>query len=80
MKVKDLLSILRDLDPEANVVLCAQPNYPIEYTLRDVAVRSDFSDPDDMTSGAQPNDVLLLEGTHLRYGSRAAWDASRAQR
>lgn len=80
MKVKDLLAILRDLDPEANVVLSTQPSYPMEYALSSVAVRSDVSDRDDMTRGAQPNDVLLLEGSHLRYGSRASWDASRAQR
>ena len=77
MKVKDLLAILSDLDPEADVLLASQPNYPIEYRLGGVAVRSDFADPDDLSAGAKSNDVLLLEGSHIRYGSRDAWDRPR---
>ena len=80
MKVKDLFAILRDLDPEANVVLATQPHYPMEYALSGVALRSDVSEAENTSSGARPNDVLLLEGAHLRYGSRDAWDLSRAQR
>jgi len=80
MKVRDLLAILRDLDPEAKVVLATQAHYPMEYALSGVALRSDVSEAENTSSGALPNDVLLLEGSHLRYGSRGAWDPSRAQR
>ncbi len=83
MKVKDVLAILADLDPEANVLLATQPSYPMESTLGGVAVRSEVSEvseSDDTAAGPQPNDVLLLEGSHVRYGTRAAWDPSRAQR
>ncbi len=77
MKVKELIEILSTLDPEAAVVLASQPSYPMEYALRGVAVRSDFCEDERLSSGAQPSDVLLLEGSHLRYGARAAWDQPR---
>ena len=77
MKVRDLLTMLADVDPEANVLLGTQPGYPMEYALRGVAVRSDFSGAEDTGAGARPNDVLLLEGAHLRYGTRDAWDQAR---
>ncbi len=75
MKVKNLLKILRDMDPEANVLLDVQPNQPIEYSVTGVVQRSEFSefDPTEAACGGNPNDVLLLAGVYLRYGSRAAW-------
>jgi hypothetical protein len=80
MKVKDLLAILRETDPEANVVLNTQPHYPLEHALSGVVVRSDYSDLDGPVAGSKPNDVLLLEGSQLRYGARMAWDRSLARR
>jgi hypothetical protein len=75
MKIKDLLAALRDLDPEANILLIIQPGHPLEYEVAGVAVRSDFSK--DTNAGAQPGDVLLLQGAGGRYGSREAWSRPR---
>lgn len=90
MKVHELISILQNCDPDAEVVLAEQPTYPMEHKLVGVSVREDFTDApfvdeddeDDEVGPfsrerkpgeARPNDVLLLEGAHLRYGNKAAW-------
>lgn len=78
MKVKALIHALQMQDPDADVVLCFQPNYPLEYSLQNVTVRLDtLDDPEDPTwegrEGAKKEDVLLACGSHLRYGAREAW-------
>jgi hypothetical protein len=81
MKVKELIEILEDMDPEATVLLASQPNWPFEYGLAGVAVRGDFEDGggDEPTYGlgTAANDVFIVEGQQLRYGSKAAWSAAR---
>ena len=72
MKVSQLVDILNDCDPDANVILAEQPNWPLEHALEGIAVREEFS-LDDRADGRRPNDVILLEGRQLRYGSRDAW-------
>lgn len=89
MKVKDLISYLETQDPEADVYIMSQPKYPFEYGVAGVCRRADFADVDfeedtevhDRWTASQsqlpPSDVFLLEGAQLRYGSGAAWDATR---
>ena len=86
MKVKELIEILGKMDAEANVMLAQQPGYPFEYSVAGVAVREEFTEDDDEGSGGDPrayepgtaaNDVFIVEGTQLRYGSKAAWGAAR---
>jgi hypothetical protein len=74
MKVKRLIELLELHDPEAEVVLATQPNYPFEHSIMGVAVREDFDESGDESKS--PNDVVLCEGQQLRYGIKDAWDAA----
>ena len=75
MTVGELLELLRDCDPDSRVLLVSQPSWPFEYSIEGVALRGDFEEAD--TAERRPDDVFIVEGTQLRYGSRAAWDACR---
>ena len=89
MKVQELIEILENMDPDATVLLATQPAWPFEYSIEGVVTRWDFTEFDPhnrfehMTNdgglGSDPvsSDVLLLEGTQLRYGTKAAWEAAR---
>ncbi len=86
MKVRDLMELLERQDPDAEVCMVTQPSWPIEHTLAGVAVRSDMFDADvEPTTERYPdgtcaNDVVLIEGSWLRYGHRTAWRAVRSTR
>jgi hypothetical protein len=73
MKVSELIEILNDCDPEASVFVMTQRNYPLEATLHGVSVREEFSDDEDTDRDRAPNDVVLLEGRNIGYGSSDAW-------
>ena len=90
MKVRELIEILQEeMDPEAEVLIMSQQNWPFENTLAGVCQRSDLVEEDDGeaededqgrgASGEElpANDVFLVEGTQLRYGSKRAWDVAR---
>ena len=90
MKVSELIEILEDMDPEAEVFLGVQPGYPFEHRIGGVCQRGDWVEEDETdepwtgrdrwgaSDGQFPrNDVLLLDGGQVRYGSKAAWDAAR---
>ena len=47
MKVRELIAVLEDLDPEAAVYIMSQQNYPFEHAVSGVALREDFTDCDD---------------------------------
>jgi hypothetical protein len=88
MTVEELMTILEDMDPDAEVVMVFQENWPLEYALGGVALRSDAEgrsdderDPDAPPRSRRPddgapNDVILVEGRHLRYGNRNAWEVA----
>ena len=91
MKVRDLIEILEDQDPEAEVLIMSQENWPFENAVAGVAVREEFVDDEDeddededdepgterqYEKGTAPNDVFIVEGQQLRYGSKAAWNAA----
>jgi hypothetical protein len=93
MKVKELIEMLGDLNPEANVYVMSQSNYPFECALHGVVERQDFVEYDDVEGGVEitsnadrwtardanlpRNDVFFVEGTQLRYGAKGAWEAAR---
>ena len=90
MKVRELIQILEELEPEASVYVMSQQSWPFEVAIHGVAVRQDFTEAD---PGAEPhddadrwnasgealpmNDVFIVEGGQLRYGNKDAWDTAR---
>jgi len=84
MKVRELMKLLERQNPDAEVCMVTQPSWPVEYSLAGVVVRADLCDEDvDPTKqeryadGTAANDVVLVEGTWLRYGHRTSWKAVR---
>jgi hypothetical protein len=83
MKVRDLMKLLEEQDLDAEVCMVTQPNWPMEHAVAGVAIRSDMFDDDlepateEYPDGTSANDVVLVEGTWLRYGRRTAWQAAR---
>jgi hypothetical protein len=90
MTVSELIDLLEDCDPDAEVLLMSQPSWPFEHTVAGVAIRSEIGDEDEdgadddaedvepaRADGMRANDVFILEGTQLRYGSRDAWSGAR---
>lgn len=81
MKVSELIEILEEQDPEAEVILQSQSNWPFEVALagvttRDEVLRAEGDDDDEgreLGPGLARSDVFLVEGEQLRYGSRTAW-------
>ena len=88
MKVSELIELLEKQDPDAEVILQQQPGWPMEYTLGGVTTRDevlraeaeqrddDAEDPHGLENGRARNDVFLVEGSHLRYGAKTAWDVA----
>ena len=80
MKVKELIDILEEQDPDAEVLIMSQQSWPFENGVHGVAVRSEMDGDDedgaDATAardGRATNDVFIVEGSQLRYGSKTAW-------
>ena len=85
MKVSELIERLSECDPDAEVVLVTQQNWPFEnaiegLTTREDAARSDEDrdedgdDDHDESGDTRRNDVFLVEGEQLRYGTKNAWN------
>ena len=90
MKVHELIEILQDMDPDADVWLMTQQNYPFEHSIAGVAQRGDWAESDETDEpwtdrdrwGANEaqlpgNDVFTLDGGQARYGAAAAFEAGR---
>lgn len=85
MKVHQLIALLEDCDPEAEIRIMSQPSWPFEYAIRGIAIREEFAERDededdpshleDWSDGVAANDVFIVEGAQERYGDKAAWDA-----
>lgn len=90
MNVSELIERLQDCDPEAEVLIATQPNWPLAYHLSGVATPEDiagetrcedhgsFSCDEDE---CQPTEsvVWLAEGSQRYdnpYAPRAAWDVA----
>lgn len=84
MKVAELMRLLAEQDPNAHVLIMSQANWPFEQAVFGVTVRSEleqFDEEDAATAGRRPdgraaNDVFIVEGQQLRYGSKAAWQVA----
>ena len=86
MLVRELLSILEDADPDAEVFVMMQKTWPFECAVAGVALREEFEDVEDgeaptLSDGPprRANDVFLVEGAQLRYGSKEAWNVARRE-
>lgn len=74
MKVRELIALLEQYDENAEVRLATQPNYPLESAVCGVVLRDHYLDEDStVASGKTADDVLILEGSQIGYGDRAAW-------
>tara|TARA_R110002072_G_scaffold301409_1_gene481089 strand:- start:633 stop:854 length:222 start_codon:yes stop_codon:yes gene_type:complete len=69
MTVQELIDILEGYESDGQVLFVVQPNCPFEYSIADVVERADFEGSDEET-GARRNDVILVEGSQLRYGNK----------
>lgn len=90
MKVSELIELLEEQDPDAEVLVMMQQNWPFECSLAGVTTREEMlradrdedraGDDDDeeprLERGTAKNDVFLVEGEQLRYGSKTAWSVA----
>ena len=76
MKVRQLLDLLAEYSPEAEVRLVHQPRYPIESSLAGVVSESEVRDHEGRDLGDDAEVVFLLEGRQLGYGRAVAWEAA----
>lgn len=81
--VNDLLALLEEAEQDglgdAEVRIATQPNWPLQFRLGGIALRSDalMDDPDDEPTEEQPEIVYLVEGGQCRdtpYAPRGIWD------
>jgi hypothetical protein len=80
MKVREMIGILSQLDPEATVYVVFQPGYPLEHLAAGVAVRSQLAvegKPEVIVDDERPNDVLIVDGGFARYGDHRTWEVAR---
>ena len=66
MTVKELIEMLEMEDPNANVLLAIQPNYPFEHDISHVICRNDALEPNEKHPGTR-NDVFICDGGQIRY-------------
>jgi len=79
VKVRQLLDLLAEYSPEAEVRLIHQPNYPLTSTLGGIVGESEIRAHEGRDLGDdEPEVVFLLEGQPLGYGRANAWEASEA--
>ncbi len=92
MKVSELIELLEEQDPDAEVLVMMQQSWPFECSLAGVTTREemlradrdedgDGDDDDDdeeprLERGTAKSDVFLVEGEQLRYGSKTAWSVA----
>ena len=91
MKVSELIELLEEQDPDAEVLVMMQQNWPFECSLAGVTTREEMlradrdedgngdDDEDEeprLERGTAKSDVFLVEGEQLRYGSKNAWSVA----
>ena len=57
MTVQQLIELLQDCDPEAEVRIMTQEGWPFENAVRGVAVREDFAGDDDCECDGDAHDA-----------------------
>lgn len=84
MNLDELIERLKDLRDEhggdTEVRLMTQQNWPFENAVHGVTTADEIAiaeqDDEDPTPTADAEKVVyIVEGTQLKYGSKAAWDA-----
>ena len=82
MKVCDLIEMLSDYDPECEVRIAIQPNYPMEYSIDSVISTDDVKDDEDYANEdcKEQSDVVeelpivyLTEGQWISYSRKDLW-------
>lgn len=77
MTVKELIEILEDFDPETEVRLATQPNYPLQHNVAGVVHTSELTaDAVQAYTGDKDAEVAwILEGStpEQPYGSKDWW-------
>ena len=89
MKVSELIELLEEQDPDAEVLVMMQQSWPFEcqlhgVTTRDEILRADCDTDEEehededapLGDGCARSDVFLVEGAQLRYGSKTAWEVA----
>jgi hypothetical protein len=76
VKVRQLLDLLSEYSPEAEVRLLHQPRYPLASALGGVVGESEVREHEGGELGDEPEVVYLLEGQPLGYGRACAWEAA----
>ena len=86
MTVQELIDILSEQEPDAEVLLMTQQSWPFEYSIFGVTSRAELIGEDTEEEAEAPcsgrdggpasTDVFLVEGTQLRYGSKDAWNVA----
>jgi hypothetical protein len=71
MTVGELIAELESYPEDANVRIMTQPSYPFEHHIDMVVQRVDFADADE--EDGDEDDVFILEGDQIGYGSKRAW-------
>lgn len=84
MTVQELIARLEDYDPEAEVRLMTQEQWPFENAVCGVCSGEQLvpDGPDEEPDPAAglsdpPAPVYIVEGAQLRYGSKSAWEVCR---
>jgi hypothetical protein len=90
MKVSELIELLEEQDPDAEVLVMMQRNWPFECALAGVTTREemlradaeereaegDAANEPRLESGTAKSDVFIVEGDQFRYGSNTAWSVA----
>ena len=80
MKVSELIEFLEEQDPDAEVLVMMQQNWPFENRICGVTSGRDMNEADDDDEGdddqdvADENIVYIVEGGQICYGSKRAWE------
>lgn len=86
MTVTELMEVLEDLNPEAEIRLMIQRHYPMQSGLygicTDEAMKHADGDEGEEDEQEDRNDsrtesvVYLVEGAHIAYGNKKAWSVA----
>jgi len=71
--VRELIAKLESMNPGARVLIAAYPEWPSEIEIAGVVERKHIEESDRDVHW-EPDDVLLLEGDKVGFGSRFAWN------
>ncbi|MGN6105512.1 MAG: hypothetical protein ACTHU0_10440, partial [Kofleriaceae bacterium] len=68
MKVRELMMLLEELDPNAQVFIMSPMHWPVEYTVDGIAIREELQGDDDegLEEGTSASDVFIVEGDRQR--------------